>query len=378
MSRSSTSSSDRWPLAAASSLPLAALLAAALLLAADAALLGPWGAWQWLSDRDGEERAKCRLELARVREAPPGAPRAFVIGTSRVQEGFDVERARRELPGVALGKLGQPRFEPFVIRQLVDDLLAARADSAVILLSDFDTHRPLRLEPVPDPGTASLGALVDLLRLTGARFAIEQRTTLYRLLACSALYAYRYRTILTTAGFGKLRTFRFDERFGRRERGDPFRPIALWGGERHAVAPAAKRSTFDLFPPLMPSFMGRVQAGTIGEMSRGPHVRVQQALVRSAIEHLSRAGVRVAIVEAPLHPAAADLAEPGLRAEFLAFVRSLEADFGIGFVPLESAGAWAESDFVDLVHVGPEGAAKLTGSLIAGLRLTGLSPRPGP
>lgn len=370
MSPSSTSSSRRWP--------WAGLLAAALLLAVDAAVLGPWGAWEWLAERDPEQRALVRLELERVRAAPPGEPRAFVVGTSRVQEGFDVELARRELPGVAIGKLGQPRIEPFVIRQLADDLLAARADAVVILLSEFDTHRPLRLEPVPDPGTASLGALVDLLRATGPGFAVAQRTPLYRLVACSALDAYRYRPILTTAGLGKLRQFHFDERFGRTERGDPFRPIALWGGERGVAREAAKRSTFDLFPPAMPSFMGRMQAGTIGETSRGPHVAVQQALIRRTIERLREANVRVAIVEAPLHPAAVDLYDPALRGEFLAFMRSLEDAFGIAFLPLEAVETYAESDFSDLVHVGAEGIPKLTRSLIAGLRATGLSPRPGP
>ena len=127
MSPSSTSSSRRWP--------WAALLAAALLFAADAALLGPRGAWQWLAARDPEQRALLQRELQRVRETPPGVPRAFVVGTSRVQQGFDAELASRELPGVAIGKLGQPRIEPFVIRQLADDLVAARADAVAILLS---------------------------------------------------------------------------------------------------------------------------------------------------------------------------------------------------------------------------------------------------
>ena len=370
MSPSSTSSSRRWP--------WAALLAAALLLAADAAVLGPWGAWEWLAARDPEQRALARLELERVREAPRGEPRAFVVGTSRVQVGFDVERARRELPGVAIGKLGQPRFEPFVIRQLADDLLAARADAVVILLSEFDTHRPLRLEPVPDPGTASLRALVDLLRVTGLRFAVAQHTALYRLVACSALDAYRYRPILRTAGLGRLREFQFDERFGLGKRGDPFRPIALWGGTRRVVPEAAKRSTFDLFPPSIGSFMGRMQAGTIGETTRGPHVAVQEALIRRAIEVLRAGGVRVAIVEGPLHPAAVDLYESDLRGEFLAFVHSLQVEFGVGFVPLEAFEPFAESDFADLVHVGPEGIRKLTRRLIAGLRAAGVNPRSGP
>ena len=370
MPRSSTSSSSRWP--------VAALLAAALLLAADAAVLGPRGIWAFLAARDPEQRALARLELQQVRAAPPGEPRAFVVGTSRVQEGFDADVARRELPGNAIGKLGLPRFEPFVIRQLADDLLAARADAVVILLSEFDTHRPLRLEPVPDPGTASLGALVDLLRATPPAFWIEQRTALYRLLACSALDAYRYRPILRTAGLGRLREFHFDQRFGASERGDPFRPIALWGGVRHEVPENARRSTFDLFPPRIGSFMGRMQAGTVGETTRGPHVAVQETLIRRTLERLTGAGVRVAIVEGPLHPAAADLYEPELRGEFLAFMRSLEQAYGMRFLPLETFEAYAESDFQDLVHVGAEGAPKLTRSLIAGLRAAGVSARTRP
>jgi len=367
---SSTSSSRRWP--------VAALLALGILLAADAAVLGPRGIWPWLAARDPEQRALARLALQQVREAPPGEPRAFVVGTSRVQEGFDVEVARRELPGNAIGKLGQPRFEPFVIRQLADDLVSARADAVVILLSEFDTHRPLRLEPVPDPGTASLGALVDLLRATEPSFWVAQRTSLYRLLACSALDAYRYRPILRTAGLGSLREFPFDARFGSTERGDPFRPIAFWGGSRHEVPERARRSTFDLFPPRIGSFMGRMQAGTVGEITRGPHAAVQQTLVRRTIERLTGAGVRVAIVEGPLHPAAADLFDTKLRGEFLAFMGSLERAYGIAFLPLEELEPYYESDFQDLVHVGAEGVPKLTRSLVAGLRAAGVSARPRP
>jgi hypothetical protein len=152
----------------------------------------------------------------------------------------------------------------------------------------------------------------------------------------------------------------------------------LWGGERRAVPEAARRSTFDLFPPAMPAFMGRMQAGTIGETTRGPHVAVQQTLIRRSVERLRAAGVRVAIVEAPLHPAAVDLYDSALRAEFMAFMRALQAEFEIAFLPLEELEGYAESDFSDLVHVGPEGVPKLTRSLIAGLRAAGVSPRPGP
>ena len=85
---------------------------------------------------------------------------------------------------------------------------------------------------------------------------------------------------------------------------------------------------------------------------------MQEQLIRRAVEVLRAAGVRVAIVEGPLHPAAVDLRDPELRGEFLAFARSLQDQLGIAFLPLEAIEPYAESDFADLVHVGPEGVPK--------------------
>jgi hypothetical protein len=199
------------------------------------------------------------------------------------------------------------------------------------------------------------------------------REPLYRLAVCSLSNAYRYRPILhTAAGLAYLREFPADARLESGPRGDPFRPIALWGGERHQVPEAAKRGTFDLFPPQIDSFMGRMQAGTVGEITHGPHVAVEMGLLRRAVEVLRAGGVAVAIVEGPLHPAAADLYDRRLRGEFLAFARSLAREPGVVFRPLEESEPYYESDFADLVHLGPEGVPKLTRAMVAGLESAGL------
>ena len=59
-------------------------------------------------------------------------------------------------------------------------------------------------------------------------------------------------------------------------------------------------------------------------------------------------------------------------------MRTLHDELGVAFLPLDAFEPFAESDFADLVHVGPEGVPKLTRSLIAGLRAAGVNPRPGP
>ena len=85
-----------------------------------------------------------------------------------------------------------------------------------------------------------------------------------------------------------------------------------------------------------------------------------------------RAGVEVVVLQGTMHPAARDLYDPALRGEFLAFARGLERDLGARFVPLERMPRLAESDFYDLIHTTPGGAAKLTRTLVRELERAGL------
>jgi hypothetical protein len=300
-----------------------------------------------------------------------------------VIDGFDQALAERLLPEIHFAKLGFPRFEPFAIRALAGDLIASGADAVCLIASEQDTHRPLRLEPVPGSSAASLGAIWDLLRVTDWRFALENRVSLYRLVATSGLWLYRYRPDLHMAGLEDLPRFRLDERLRdpTRKKRDPFRPVALWGADRHFVPPEARRSTMDLFPPLMDQWNARIQAGTIQEITAGVHVAVQMHLYRRTLEVLREAGLEVVLVEGALHPAARDLYDTRLRQEFVAFARKLDADLGVRFIPLEQMPRFAESDFYDLVHTTRRGAAKITRAMVRGLRKAAvegaLRPTPG-
>jgi hypothetical protein len=362
-------------------LPLAGVVAMAVLVAADRGLLGPDGPWERFVVEDPNSAAPARLALRELRAAEAGRPRVAAVGTSMVIDGFDAALAARRLPGVHFAKLGHPRFEPFVLLQLVPELVAARADAVVLILSELDTHRPLRLEPVPGSSGASLAAIADLLRVTGPRFALENRVTLYRLAASSASNAYRYRVDLERLAPGPLRAFARDPRFGETPKPDPFRPVAIWDGRHNAVPIPAQRHTFDLFPPRMDQFNARLQAGTVQEITPGRHAAVQQALLRRTVEKLRRAGVEVVIVQGVMHPAAQDYYDPVRREEFAAFAAGLERDLGARFVPVAAMEPFAESDFYDLIHVNRQGAAKMTRGILAGLARAGIAapvtPPPG-
>jgi hypothetical protein len=351
------------------------------LLLADQLALGIAAPWSKLAIDDPNSAAASWLELSRLRSAPPGHPRVVVIGTSKVIDGFDKPLAETLLPGAVFAKAAYPRFEPFAIRALVPDLLDCRPDAVILIASEFDTHRPLRLEPVPGSSAASLGALWDLLRVTDWDFAVENRTSLYRLATSSAVNSYRYRLDLRLAGLDGWRLFPLDARLAEpaSRRRDPFRPIALWGARRQPPPPAARRSTVDLLPPLMDQWNARIQAGTAQEITRGPHVAVQMHLLRRSAELLREAGVEVLILQGSMHPAAVDLYDQAaLRAEFVRFVDELARDLGVRFVRLGQMARLAESDFYDLIHTTRGGGAKLTRAMVRELRRTPIHWDVGP
>jgi len=359
-------------------LPWAGVVAVAVLVAVDACVLGPDGPWQVFVGEDPESAAPSRLALRDLRRAEPGRARVAVVGTSMVIDGFDAELAVESLPGAAFAKLAHPRFEPFVLLQLAPELVAAGSDAVVLVLSEFDTHRPLRLEPVPGSSGASLAALADLLRLAGPGFALEQRTTLYRLAASSLLRSYRFRVDLERLVPERLRRFAVDARLAAGPRGDPFRPVALWDGTHNPIAVPAQRHTFDLFPPLMSQWNARIQAATVQEITPGRHAALQQALVRRTVEVLRAAGVEVIVVQAGMHPATQDYYDRSSREEFVRFAAGLEAELGARFVPLSAQEPLAESDFYDLIHATRSGAAKVTGAILAGLARAGISDESEP
>ena len=374
MKNSSTSSSRT----SLRRLPWAWLLALALLLAIERLVFGVTGTWAALSARDPYGVATAQLAMHEIRRVPLGKPRVLAVGPSRMFEGFSYQIASRRLPGVAFAKLAHPRFGPFVIRALVNDLLALQPHAVVFLWSEIDTNRPLRLEPVPGSSAASLAAVWDLLRWTDPRFAVANRTTFYRLVATSALEGYRYRTALGDAGLRDTRSFTLDARL-KPPRAFPriFGEIVLQGTEPAPVSRAERKRIIESFGPEADRRFVDLSIDFAAEITEGEHAELKRAFITRTVELLRTAGVEVIVVEGPLHPRAAELYDVRLREDFLAFMHRLTREHGVRFTPLEELPLFEAKDFEDLLHVGPSGTLKLTSAILRALRPV-LPPRREP
>jgi hypothetical protein len=172
------------------------------------------------------------------------------------------------------------------------------------------------------------------------------------------LDAYRFREILRLAGLDSLREFQLDEERHWTRPALLSRPAAMGGRKRRPPAELIERIVAD-FPERRRS-AARYQIWMIAEVGAGPHVRVQQQLIRSAVERLRGAGVQVVVAECPLHPDAALLYDVRLRDDFLAFADALRAEFGIRLLRLEAFGALSPADFGDMLHLNASGAQRFT------------------
>jgi hypothetical protein len=284
-------------------------------------------------------------------------------------EGFSRQIASRRRPEVAFVKLTHPRFEAFVIRALAGELLAMRPRAVVFLWSELDTNRPLRLEPVPGSSAASLAAVWDLLRWTGPRFAVENRTTLYRLVASSVLDGYRYRKALADAGLADTRSFALDARL-KPARAFPriFGEIALQGAQPVPVSREERERIVESFGPEADRRFVDLSIDFAAEITAGPHAELKRAFITRTVELLRADGVEVIVIEGPLHPRAAELYDVRLRDDFLVFMQRLTREHGVRFTRLEALPPFEARDFEDLLHVAPSGTLKLTGAILRALR----------
>ena len=107
-----------------------------------------------------------------------GTSRALRVHTASIAEAFPERR------GLSFAR---HLMDVFAIRSLVADLAAARPGVVVWPLSEFDTHRPLRIEPLLDKTSADPAALAELygagIRLEGPGFAWRHRESALRVLA---------------------------------------------------------------------------------------------------------------------------------------------------------------------------------------------------
>ena len=375
--RSSTSSSDRsgW-------FPWAAAVAVVSVLILDALLLGGSGPWGMIlshvpiTNPSSHITARERAWLAEG--SPPGQKVAVVLGTSRGMAGFSEPFLEEQVPNLDVVKLARPGHLPFQTRSLIEDLVDAKPDVVVFPLSEFNTHRPIRIEPVAGRGTANVRAIVNLLTAAGPGFAWENRTTVLRLFGAATLNGYRFREVLGLAGLYRLRRFTRQD-FGRRDEGGlephavrPFQagrePIAFW---EEAMAPMPEEQLQEISRqfggPLGPTVRTH-QTPMVREITAGSHGPIQYALVRQGVDRLLEAGIEVVIVETPLHSVSAELYDVGLRTEFLELARELSDKPGVTFVSLDESGPFVDEDFGDILHLGDLGQDKLSRAVLPALR----------
>ena len=373
-SRSSTSSSSR------AGLPWAGLLAAVLVLGGDALLLGDGAPWQSIAERIPASNptalgvARDRHALAELRAAGGRRPGVALIGSSRAAAGIQLSMLERRLPGVTFAAVAHAGVDPFVICALADELAADGVAAAVLMISELDTHRPLRLEPVPGPGSGANGlrALPDLLAETGAGFAARNRVSLYRLMLTAALRGYRYRRVLAAAGLGTPLAFEFPGHAPAAPLADDaFAAIALGRRASPDLSPEVARRVSAAFrgvPAELRSATAATEVGIVSEIGSGKHVAVQMALLGRAVARFRGVGAAVVLVEAPLHPAAAELYDTRWRRAFTEFAEALAEETGVDFLPLEKTGPFEIRDFSDLLHTSFTGAVKLTRGIVDALR----------
>jgi hypothetical protein len=261
----------------------------------------------------------------------------------------------------------------------VPEILEARPAVVAFVWSELDTHRPLRLEPVPGSSAASLAGVGELVQLAGWRFAVQNRTSLYRLVGTSVLDVYRHRHAFLQAGLDDLRHFALEPRLApRRALPRIFGEIVYWGPEPDlvntlwgpwpdfvttrptSVSSELRSRILGAFGPGADRRFVDLSIDFVAELQAGDHARLQRAFVERSVALLRAAGSEVVLVEGPVHPLAGEIYDTSLRAEFTAFAQALVRDHGIHFVPLERMPRFAASDFKDLFHARGPGTLKLT------------------
>src|SRR5262245_9634574 len=353
---SSTSSSERarrWRDA-----PWAVLLAGLLVFAADRIVLGDVDLWRAIEQRlEGQPKrlvrveigiANDRIELARLDQAAPGVKRVIAMGNSRALAGLQFDAVPDSL---CLAGVRHAPISPLELRLFAREALSHGADLLVMMLSEFDTHRPLRI--VPRAGFADLRATGDiaLSALLGRAgwtpgFLLRRRVEFERLGLAAVFDAYRYRDALDRAWL--------DERLGFRP-DDGGRLPALVSHDLDEDEEAAEipdleavRARFGPMPRGMPSnYVTMLRSIRVGESTAA-----NEDLVEGGIEVLRAGGCEVLLVEGPLHPVGYELYDrAATRAGFLDFVHRLEREHGVHFFALEETGPFPAGAFNDPLHL---------------------------
>ncbi|MFT7463475.1 MAG: hypothetical protein ACI9EF_001819 [Pseudohongiellaceae bacterium] len=386
MLRSSTSSSD--PVSAPrTALPWAGIAAILLVLISDRWMTTEPRLWQQAVEAIDKSNsmelgvARDRMALAQGRDEGSNAPRVYVLGSSRAERGFSEDELAPVFGGRAqLIKLTHAGLRPYEVAALAGELAGDTTGVVVLTLSEFDTHRPLRL--MAQTAAGSLAVWRDLVSLSDWRFLKANRETLLRLFLAGTLNSYRFREVAAategplSARFMGAARHRAIETVGpvRGKLGSPdvrhseaSNSLADQARSANAAKSAAARDA--LVVRIGKTFPALSEAGRRAELtqllsiSRGEHALLQQALLRLAVQRLSAAGITVIVMELPLHPLAEQFFDTTLRDDSLAFFAELARAFDATIITKEMSGPFTKDDFADLTHLGNSGAEKLSRSL---------------
>jgi hypothetical protein len=338
---------------------LAGLIAAALVLAADVIgfrVLSPWRfigrhADHWFYGELADDRIEIE-SIARRRSKP----RVLLMGTSRMAQAWEPRRIDPPVPdAIRVFSIKHTQVYPPVIRAVADELRDTAPEVVLLGISEVDTHRVVDLGNRTAFPSARL--YFEAARDLGPGWLFQERQGLYRYLLGDLVVGYDQRKIIGKMGLEKLRRFKTDR---------PARGAASFPDteqERDVVERLERAGTYQPGEAGLKRAL-RFQVEEMSELSAGPHANAQMAFVRRAVETFRAGGSEVILFELPVSPAAADLFDGGLRAEFLSFAETLEAELGARLVPLEAHRPFRTRDFTDLTHLEPRRAAETTEAML--------------
>ncbi len=347
---------------------MAGLLALVLVVALDGLVVSSWFPWAALVPRVQPEQSvywgvtRDRAELARI-ASRDAATRVGVLGSSRGHTGFLHEWAEGEMEGVAFAQLSHALQDPATVHALVPDLIDAGIDVVVLAMSHVDTHRPVRLEPLPAKSTARLSTLMPLVEVAGVGWLFEHREVAYRVAAAQLSNLYRFRDNLGRAGANRLREFELGVRLEGQRGVQLLGPPVLGKAGPARLAPGRERALLSRVLPHQQRWP--LQLAWFKEVRDGPQVAVQTALLARAIDDLVSAGVRVVIAECPVHAIGRRVSQVGSEAGFRAFAAEQARREGVFSLPLDNAVPYTMADYVDLFHLNERGAQRFTREIVA-------------
>jgi hypothetical protein len=335
-----------------------------VLIATDRLVMRSSEPWSWAHQRLSHDRTMDywislaqmrRWRFARERD---DRTRVVALGSSRAAAAFVPDKVSiSETEWVHATTLGRPGIDPFVLRSMVDGVVALDPDVVVLYISEFDTHRAMFL--IPRSTDPDLPSLVELLRYTSPDYCWDERHKLLQILAGGILETYHHRDVLLAAGLGSFSEFEM----GARGLDGPAPPAPARRFGSHRFADWHSTSFAERVAEIEASHGREIplaEFGQLYEMLRGEQVRAQESMIESAIERFGGAGVQVLIFETPLNPLGAALSQAGLRDDFLAFARRMERTHDSWFIPLERSGPFGPEQFADLTHLNFEAAVRTT------------------